>query len=326
MDSVHVIATDEAGYGPNLGPLVVGATCWESPEFDFDFQAALKDVSFATKSELRQHERKHDKPFLMVADSKAVYSAGSIELLERGVLSFLCAAYGRVPTSAIEFASMVGIDETDFQQATCFENLDFPFPLAADVDDAVELGSQIRHLLSEHGVACRQVGVAAVFPEQFNCGIETFQNKASLLTATSLDLISAAMDREAAGRPRFDIHCDKHGGRNHYADAIGSHFRASDVETIEESRPVSRYRFNDSRSNICFCAKGESFLPVALASMVAKYTRELFMRQWNSFWQQHLPELKPTKGYPQDAKRFKAEIAEVQRRLEIADRQIWRMR
>ena len=28
------------------------------------------------------------------------------------------------------------------------------------------------------------------------------------------------------------------------------------------------------------------------------------MMQFNAFWQHHIPELKPTKGYPVDAKRF----------------------
>ena len=28
---LHVIGTDEAGFGPNLGPLVVSATVWQMP-------------------------------------------------------------------------------------------------------------------------------------------------------------------------------------------------------------------------------------------------------------------------------------------------------
>ena len=28
----YLIGTDEAGYGPNLGPLVISATVWEAPD------------------------------------------------------------------------------------------------------------------------------------------------------------------------------------------------------------------------------------------------------------------------------------------------------
>ena len=28
----YLIGTDEAGYGPNLGPLVISATAWEAPD------------------------------------------------------------------------------------------------------------------------------------------------------------------------------------------------------------------------------------------------------------------------------------------------------
>lgn len=50
------------------------------------------------------------------------------------------------------------------------------------------------------------------------------------------------------------------------------------------------------------------------------------MRALNDFWISHQPGLKPTAGYPVDAKRFKAEIAEIQRRLTIEDGLLWRER
>jgi ribonuclease HII len=28
----YLLGTDEAGYGPNLGPLVISATVWETPD------------------------------------------------------------------------------------------------------------------------------------------------------------------------------------------------------------------------------------------------------------------------------------------------------
>ena len=39
---------------------------------------------------------------------------------------------------------------------------------------------------------------------------------------------------------------------------------------------------------------------MALASMLAKYLREVFMRQFNRFWLGHVDGLKPTAGYPGD--------------------------
>ena len=68
------------------------------------------------------------------------------------------------------------------------------------------------------------------------------------------------------------------------------------------------------------------WLPVALASMTAKYHRELAMRAFNHFWCERVPDLKPTAGYPLDAKRFKKAISPLQIKLGIADDCLWRWR
>jgi hypothetical protein len=65
---------------------------------------------------------------------------------------------------------------------------------------------------------------------------------------------------------------------------------------------------------------------VALASMLSKYLRELLMREFNCFWQKHLPELKATAGYPGDSARFFAEIRPVASKLGIPESVLWRQR
>ena len=50
-------------------------------------------------------------------------------------------------------------------------------------------------------------------------------------------------------------------------------------------------------------------LPVALASMLAKYIRELHMVALNRFWAARVPNLAPTAGYPADAGRFVRQIS-----------------
>jgi hypothetical protein len=72
--------------------------------------------------------------------------------------------------------------------------------------------------------------------------------------------------------------------------------------------------------------QGERFLPTALASMTAKYLRELSMRAFNEFWCSRIPDLRPTAGYPKDAHRFRKAIAATQKELKIDDRTLWRNR
>jgi hypothetical protein len=45
--------------------------------------------------------------------------------------------------------------------------------------------------------------------------------------------------------------------------------------------------------------------------MIAKAIRELAMARWNRFWCREIPDLKPTAGYPTDAKRFADQIGTV---------------
>ena len=78
------IGVDEAGYGPNLGPLVMSATaCRVPPEIgDADLWNLLADG--ATRV------RKGKPAQLLVDDSKKVYRSGQgLAELERTVLSIL---------------------------------------------------------------------------------------------------------------------------------------------------------------------------------------------------------------------------------------------
>ncbi|MBL8865513.1 MAG: hypothetical protein JNK93_08115, partial [Planctomycetia bacterium] len=70
-------------------------------------------------------------------------------------------------------------------------------------------------------------------------------------------------------------------------------------------------------------ADGDSVC-VALASMVCKYLREVSMKQFNDFWQTHVPGLAPTAGYPVDAKRFYDAIRPTMAKLGIEPDRVWR--
>ena len=120
---------------------------------------------------------------------------------------------------------------------------------------------------------------------------------------------------------------DKHGGRNTYAAMLQDAVPEGMVLTHRESLASSVYSVAGLKRAVRWTfqprADAEHF-PVALASMVSKYVRELLMGEFNRFWCEQVPELKPTAGYPGDARRFYQAIHPILQRLGIAESAVWR--
>ena len=131
-----------------------------------------------------------------------------------------------------------------------------------------------------------------------------------------------------AGKP-LAFHCDKQGGRNFYAAPVQQAFPDGWVVAERESADESRYRVErlDRPVTVTFRPRAEAeSVAVALASMLAKYLREVCMRQFNRFWAAHVPGIRPTAGYPGDARRFFDEIRPAMEKLGLADDRVWRKR
>jgi hypothetical protein len=109
-----------------------------------------------------------------------------------------------------------------------------------------------------------------------------------------------------------------------YSGLIERELPGSVVEIVEESDNKSRYAIThedpqgrERRAGISFLVEGETMhMPVALASMVAKFTRELAMMRFNQHWNAarvaaSCAEIKPTAGYRNDAHRWLEEIGPV---------------
>lgn len=81
-----------------------------------------------------------------------------------------------------------------------------------------------------------------------------------------------------------------------------------EIETLEETERCSRYRVGERVTVLFMPEAEEAHLPVALASMTAKLVRELAMMRFNRYWCARMPELKPTAGYVQDARRWLGDL------------------
>lgn len=331
----YCIGTDEAGYGPNLGPLVITATLWRTPEgVDDGLYAPLEHAVCAVpkKGKGVVDER------LWLADSKAVYSpADGIERLEFGVLAAL-GACGMRPVDLRELLREVcGVDHEAAWRLPWHGEVHVDVPLVCQRERVEEAALQLAAGLRSAEIELVALASRVVFPEEFNAEVKRHGNKSTLLTQETLKLVRAMLDRCEAGD--VSIACDKHGGRNAYAPALDEHVTAGRltdgfVQVVRESRADSTYRWRETVAEnatercveISFRPRSETRLPAALASMTSKYVREATMRAWNEFWKRHLPEIRPTAGYPGDAARFRKEINTTARKLKLNHTLWWRSR
>jgi hypothetical protein len=79
-----IVGTDEAGYGPNFGPLVVSASVWRVPD-GLRGEALYTHLAGCIASAARAADHR-----VAIADSKCLYQPGNgLRNLERGVLAAL---------------------------------------------------------------------------------------------------------------------------------------------------------------------------------------------------------------------------------------------
>jgi hypothetical protein len=314
-----VIGIDEAGYGPNLGPLVQAAVPLLLPEDDLGgwetLRSAVRRVGEA------------DDGRLLIDDSKKVYAGpNGLAKLERGVL----VGFQLFDT---EFASVVRKTTVpwvrDELPTEPWYDPVHPVPLASDPqalwDEHLRLGEQLGNCGYK---VCLPEGVIVPAP-RFNRVVAEAGSKGEVLTRGLVELLSATLE----ALPRRDepvvYLCDKLGGRNHYGPLLQQAFPTGWLFTEKESAEESRYRVLDlgREVRVIFRPRADGgSVSVALASMLAKYLREVCMRQFNRFWAQHVPGLKPTAGYPVDARRFIDAIRPAMAKLGIAEEAVWRVR
>jgi hypothetical protein len=323
-----LIGTDEAGYGPNLGPLVVAATAWRIDGMAEDAEAVLATAIAAVDALMAKRAVGQAMP--MWADSKQIYRGGDgFGRLERGVSIGLWLASGTLPDTWTALAERVGPISPRMSRMDEWQDLPtLTLPREADAAECGARGQAVRDLLASHGVVLERVSCRGIYPGEFNALLDDGLNKSDILSATTLHL--AAVLRAAVPDEPAVVWCDRHGGRKRYGGLLARHFDAPLVQILEETPARSAYlipagsRPPTQPCRIEFCVGGESRAPVALASMAAKYIRELSMHAFNAFWASRVPGLEPTAGYPTDALRWRRDAATAIQQAGLAEDDLWR--
>jgi hypothetical protein len=212
------------------------------------------------------------------------------------------------------------------------DNFSCTLPVHATADELARLGVRFDRACQSAGVRPLFIRARLVFPQQFNELVTHFGNKASALSHVTIGLLREVIDNLPPSPfplpPSIHAVCDKHGGRNFYTAILQHHFSEHWIAPIYESHSESHYEWGepDAATRVVFRMNGERFMPTALASMTAKYLRELSMKAFNEFWCTRVPDLRPTAGYYGDSRRFKKAIELKQKELGIDDDLIWRAR
>ena len=299
-------------------------TRWQTPTADADLYQLLDPLVVAKP--VRKKKGVADQT-LLIADSKVVYRGKSIQSLERAVLATLSLMHGSVATDLRSLTRQVAPLTPDcfFENEFWLSETNITLPLKNFPDQIAKTADAFLTQCEASGVSLCGIESVIVLPPDFNDSIEREGNKANVLSQRTLGVVAGFFEG-CDGDVVID--CDKHGGRSNYGHLIQNCLTDQNVQVMLESANQSAYQWTTDRMNatIRFTAKGEGQLAVALASMVSKYVREVYMVAWNAYWSNHQQDLKPTKGYPQDAKRFRLDIAQTQKRLGIRQEQYWRCR
>jgi ribonuclease HII len=295
---------DEAGYGPMFGPLCVGASVMVLENYDPsqgepDLWEILGDAICKKRSDRRKR--------IAVNDSKKLKSSSTpkgLKHLERGVLSFLSTTGQATPKVDSEFFDAIHGTLKQNPWTTLQTNL----PLAVDPDSLlIDIACLARDLLKSN-VRCDLLLCKAIDVEDYNSRTN-LASKAALNFATAMQLVESIATKFPTEHPRIMI--DRHGGRIRYRQDLQQAWPEAKIQILVENNEMSRYRLDiDGRKvTMTFASKSdEKHMPVALASMVAKFTRELHMLRFNKYFATLVPDIKPTAGYVQDGRRFLKEI------------------
>jgi len=296
------MGVDENGLGPQLGPLVATSVGLEMPRYARGALCARG---------LR----------LGLTDSKATGGFGRMGFIESVALALLKRGGLGHPACADGLLDRVWPDSRRHLRTCCPDDrtakqcwaVDLPLPaLGGDPGygdallDRLMGRSSLRIADVQSRIACAGV---------LNAKLAAGRNKLMVDLELFEDLIASVPSRD--GSPKLVI-CGMIGGIRDYASRL-SRFETARVEPLAGRRGQLRYAI-EGVGEVRFEVSADArHLPVALASIVGKYVREICMRRIGEFYRLGDPDLTLVSGYHDSVtNRFIEASAPSRRHLGIA--------
>ena len=270
-----VVGIDENGLGPVLGPMIVTATAFRTPLYSADVFWQLSDAD------------------LPADDSKIVFKSRKKVVAETAVLQWLQLLQTHPKTAETLYRDIDPETPSPCPSGSSFgcrlpDSL--PIPCFGGRDSA--LTSQIRGRFNAAAIEPLCCTAVISCPGHFN---ETVSPLGRNKLQFDFDMMLQLVDRIHVRFPDESILalCGKVGGTRCYLPWFESAEKVN-VVARHEKRNESQYQVGED-TEIRFIKDGDSLhLPVAVASMIGKYLRELQMAELNQLL---APEASPISGY-----------------------------
>ena len=218
---------DEAGYGPLLGPLVVGCCAFQIT--DGDANADALPCLWKRLRKLVSKNRTKNGKRLHINDSKLVYSSGmGVKELERSILAILATMQAEAKASAetivcdeldTVLACVAGHAVADLRGYPWY--LPYPgerFPLEQDLTPIRLFANALRAEMTTTGTRCVHLAARVVTEKKLNELLGATHNKGSALFSTSAIHLDHLL--RMYGDKGLVIFCDRQGGRAHYGQLL----------------------------------------------------------------------------------------------------------
>jgi len=298
-----VMGVDENGMGPRLGPLVATSLTLELPRYA---RAAL------CARGLR----------LGLTDSKETGGFSKMAFAESVALATVAASDGAPPPRTADalldrvapgVRALLGSRCPDASTSRQCWGVDLALPaFGGDAENGAEL---ITSLVGRASLRIVEVQSRLACAGLLNAKLANGKNKLDVDLELFEDLIQSVVTRH--GSPLLVV-CGMIGGIRDYASRFET-FMEDSVHPLSGRRGQRRYSI-DGIGELRFEVDADArHLPVALASIVGKYVRELSMRRIGEFYQRFDPELRLASGYhDRVTTRFIQSTEPSRRRLAVA--------